>query len=80
MSHEFNVYENWQRNPTGDQPRLVGANDSAIEPQIGFITPEGTEIQMSYRRARELGMVEPLIIPTERIDEYGKRKLEEHGL
>ena len=73
-------FEGWTRNTEGDQPRLVSQCDSqkdrAIPAQFGFITPDGAEVQMSYTRALELGLVEPQIIPTERMDEWGKRRLE----
>lgn len=77
MKEGYNPYEGWTRNPEGDQPRLVGAGDKAIPPQMGFTTPDGAEVQISYKRALEYGLVEPQIIHTERIDHYGLRRLDE---
>lgn len=74
---EFDLYEGWKRNKDGDQPRLVSnvdrKEDRVIPPQIGFTTPNGTDVQMSYQRAVELGLVEKKVVGTERIDVYGQK-------
>ncbi len=73
----FNPFKNAVRNEAIDQPRLVSSQnnyeDHAILPQIGFTLENGTEVQVSYERARELGLIATAVIATVRIDEYGKR-------
>jgi len=70
----MNIYESWTRKPELDTPRLVsgcnGYENAAILPQIGFTTPEGTDIQISYQRAREWGLVDTMVIPTITMDAW----------
>ena len=71
-------YEGWVRKPELDQPRLVssqvGYENQAIPAQVGFTTPEGADVQMSYERARDLGLIATAVIATARIDKYGGAK------
>jgi len=76
---EFNPFSEYQRAPHLDQPRLVsgcnGFEDAAIPAQVGFIAPNGTEVQMSYERAKELGMVATSVIATVPIQEYAQTRI-----
>lgn len=78
MTEAFNPYKGWRRNKGGDQPRLVsqcdGFEDTAILAQIGFITPEGAEVQLSYQRAVKEGLIQKEGVKTVRIDLYGKQR------
>jgi|GEM_PF-3955962 len=71
---EFNPFAGYTRNPSLDQPRLVssqnGFEDHAIPAQVGFLAPGGAEVQISYSMALALGMIEPTVIPTVRIDKW----------
>lgn len=71
---QFNPFAGYIRKPELDQPRLVsGVNrfeEYAIPPQIGFTSPEGTDVQMSYQRARELGLISTLVVATQTIEQY----------
>jgi hypothetical protein len=64
MSKEFNVFDGWVRNFKGDVPQLIGDQENLatgsrnIPQQVGFLTPNGTEVQMNFDRAEKLGMLD----------------------
>lgn len=75
----------YERAPEGDQPQLKTSIDDkgfhglAIPQQIGFTDEHGTLIQMSVKRAEQLGLIGKKEVKkeTRRIDKYGKELLEE---
>ena len=75
---DFNPFEGAERNEELDQPRLVsgeeGYEDHAIPAQYGFILPNGTPVQVSYERAKELGLIKTQIVRTDRVDSWGVNK------
>ena len=81
-STDFNPYNGWVRDMAGDQPLLEtsyfdgAAYLPAIPEQVGFLAPNGTPVQMSAKRATELGLMDPQ--PTKKMDvyKYGQQQLE----
>lgn len=79
----FEFHKGLVRDPSGDQPKLISwtGDDSliSIPQQIGFINPEGTQIQMSASRALELGLIDYFDVEVKLTKEHAQEVLDRNN-